>query len=229
MPGNGIDTDNTEWPPFNFPEAEESALRAAYEKAQVILEYGSGGSTVYAASLPGRRVFSVETDRDWAVRLQTRLDEDDLPGMVTVLHVDIGPTGMWGRPLSPAAWPRFSSYVLDVWSETFMRHPDVVLIDGRFRAACMIAVLTMIRRPVRVLFDDYAERTPYHMVEDFIRPVEMAGRMAIFDAAPGLLEPGDVRPLMAALGQVTYAGRPSYYDKLAAEAITQRYKDIDKP
>lgn len=217
-----------QWPPFDFPPAEDAALRAAYAAAEVILEYGSGGSTVHAASLPGKRVFSVESDRVWALRMQCRIDEDDLPGLVTVLHTDIGPTGKWGRPTNPAAWPRFPSYVLDVWSEPFMRHPDVVLIDGRFRAACMMGVLALIRHPVRVLFDDYADRRPYHVVEEFIQPVEMAGRMAVFDATPGLISVGDIHQTLSAFTQVTYAERAAHYDQPAAEAVVRRFLNMDK-
>ncbi|WP_255329139.1 hypothetical protein [Paracoccus albicereus] len=144
-----------------------------------------------------------------------------------MIYADIGPTGKWGRPTNPAAWPRFSGYVLDVWSLPFMQHPDVILIDGRFRAACMLAALAMVRRPVRVLFDDYVDRKPYHVVEDFIQPVEIAGRMAMFDIAPGLITLGDLRPMIEALGQVTYSERPTHYDKPALEAVLQRYKDMD--
>lgn len=42
-----------------MPPAEAEALRMAYEEAEVILEYGSGGSTVVAAELPGKHVTSV--------------------------------------------------------------------------------------------------------------------------------------------------------------------------
>ena len=53
-------------PELTLPDAEAALIRAAYAKADVILEYGSGGSTVLASELPGKSVFSVESDRDWA-------------------------------------------------------------------------------------------------------------------------------------------------------------------
>lgn len=98
------DPAGADWPAFDFPRAEADMLRAAYAAANVILEYGSGGSTVYAASLPGKRVFSIETDHDWALRMQRRIDEDDR-SLVSVIHADIGPTGKWGRPTDPALHP----------------------------------------------------------------------------------------------------------------------------
>ena len=52
-------------PTLTLPEAEAALITAAYDKAEVILEYGSGGSTVLAADL-GKKVVAVESDRDWA-------------------------------------------------------------------------------------------------------------------------------------------------------------------
>ena len=48
-------------PKLTLPEAEASALRAAYAAAEVVLEYGSGGSTVLAAEA-GAEVWAVESD-----------------------------------------------------------------------------------------------------------------------------------------------------------------------
>ena len=118
--------------PLTFPPAEAAHLRVAYEDAGSILEYGAGGSTWLAASLPGKLVLSVESDLDWALRLQQALDNAGLPSSAIVHHVDIGPTGDWGRPRDDRAWARFHRYPLEIWDQPCFRHPDVILIDGRF-------------------------------------------------------------------------------------------------
>lgn len=197
---------------LTLPEAEATQLREAYAGARVILEYGSGGSTLLAAGLPGKRVFAVESDADWALRLQARIDADDLPSPATIWHVDIGPTGNWGRPVAPAQWPRFHRYPVAIWNESFFRHPDVVLIDGRFRPACLMAVLALCRAPVTVLFDDYSERPAYHMVEEVITPARMVGRMAVFQARPGLIALQDLALLNRAFAQATFVDDPQRYD-----------------
>ena len=158
---------------------------AAYAQARVILEYGSGGSTLHAARQPGKYVISVESDRMWAIRLQNRIDAECTPSPVVVHHVDIGPTGDWGRPLDTTHWARFHRYPTHVWAEPFFRHPDVVLIDGRMRAACFVATFLRISRPVTVLFDDYAGRAAYHVVEQLAPPLRLIGRMAEFIIEPG--------------------------------------------
>jgi hypothetical protein len=214
--------DTPDWPPLSFAEAEAEAVRAAYAGARVILEYGSGGSTVLAAGMPGKLVFSVESDWRWALRLQAHIDGAALPSPATVYHVDIGPTGAWGRPVDDARWYDFYRYPLAVWDEAFFRHPDVVLIDGRFRAACMMATLWRITRPTTILFDDYVDRVPYHLVEEYIAPREAFGSMAVFDAVPGLVGAADISGLARALGQVTFDGCPAHYDRDADAAMALR-------
>lgn len=190
---------------LTFPETEAACLRRHYADARVILEYGAGGSTLLGASLPGKLVLSVESDRAWAIRLQKEIDEADLPSPAVVWYSDIGRTGAWGRPLDDSAWPRFHRYPLGIWDQEFFRHPDLVLVDGRFRCACFAGVCLRITRPVRLLFDDYVERAPYHAVERLAKPTEIVGRMAIFDLQPGLVRPDVVTHVFEMFTQVTYA------------------------
>ena len=169
---------------LSLPPEEADLLRARYTAAKTILEYGSGGSTELAASLPSKLVIAVESDRNWALKLQLQLDQANLPSPAIVWHVDIGLTGRWGRPVSDEGWQKYHRYPLSVWSEPFFRHPDVVLVDGRFRAACMVATALRITRPVTLLFDDYADRPAYHIVERLAAPVQVVGRMAEFHLHP---------------------------------------------
>lgn len=170
---------------LSFPEAEAALVRERYAAARVILEYGSGDSTVLAAEMPGKYVMSVESDRDWAISLQSWLHDARLPSPAIVWHVDIGPTGRWGRPLDDSAWQRFHRYPLQIWSEPFFRHPDVILIDGRFRPACLVAACLRIEQPATVLFDDYTDRPSYQaVVERLMKPERTVGRIAEFQIVP---------------------------------------------
>ena len=191
---------------LTLPDAEAALLRHHLAAARVVLEYGSGGSTLLAAGMPGKLVLSVESDRDWAIAMQAELDAAALPSPAIVQHVDIGPTGAWGRPLDAQHWPRFHRYALTIWDAPHFRHPDLVFIDGRFRPACFAATCLRITRPVTVLFDDYAEREAYHIVERIATPVEMAGRMARFTLAPGMVAQESMTALIALFSQASYAG-----------------------
>lgn len=174
----------TDWPKITLPLAERELLTRTYQTARVILEYGSGGSTVLAAQMPETLTFSVESDQAWACDLQRKFDGSDLPSPPILYPVDIGRTGRWGRPVDDGKWQNFHRYPLSIWIEPFFRHPDVVLIDGRLRPACFVATCLHITKPVTVLFDDYVNRPSYHIVENLVKPVETVGRMARFVIRP---------------------------------------------
>lgn len=214
-------------PPDNWPEIYlckdgRVAVEQAYTAASVILEYGCGGSTALAASMPGKLVFSVESDFGWANKLQNRIYDRYPNALVNVYYSNIGPVGAWGRPLDNSHWTLFHKYATSIWDEDFFLHPDVVLIDGRFRAACMMTTLARIERPVTILFDDYNRRTAYHVVEKFIKPDRLAGRMAIFEARPGLVSLSDLSDILCAFTQASFHDKKPYYRVDAKTSVRMR-------
>src|SRR5690606_13122234 len=127
-------------------------------------------------------IISVESDKAWVEKMQLVLDRDFPAAKVQLHWADIGPTGEWGHPLDQSAWKKYPLYPLGVWDKPWFRHPDLILIDGRFRVGCLLAALSRLERPVTVLFDDYATRQHYaKAVERFVKPVEIIGRMARFE------------------------------------------------
>lgn len=173
-------------PELTMPEAEGAALRAAYQAAEVILEYGSGGSTVMASEMPGKLVFAVESDAAWARMMEGWLAHaGPAPGTsVEVIWADIGKTKEWGYPATDEGWQRYAHYPLAVWDRPGFRQPDVVLVDGRFRTGCAMAAALRSKRPVTVLVDDYPRRKQYHRIEKFIGTPELTGRLARFEVTP---------------------------------------------
>ncbi|MEM6482746.1 MAG: hypothetical protein AAF681_12935 [Pseudomonadota bacterium] len=184
-------------PDLTMPPDEAAALREAYAQARVILEYGSGGSTLLAAEMPGKRVFSVESDKNWVSRMQTWLDAHPTASgtKVDIIWCDIGPTAKWGHPTDAAQYIKYAQYPLAVWDHADFEQPDVVLVDGRFRTGCALAAAYRSTSPVKVMIDDYMRRKHYHRVERFLGTPEMIGRMAAFH-----VEPRPVPP--EALGQI---------------------------
>ena len=181
-----------ERPVLTLPEPEAEALRAAYGAADTILEYGSGGSTVMAAEMPGKHVTSVESDRGWARMMRDwfRANPPAEGCAVDVVWADIGPTRDWGHPADDSAWRNFPDYPLKVWRRSGFRHPDVVLVDGRFRIGL---------RAGHGVFDhpagDAAVRRLHQndawfaKVEEFLGVPHIIGRMAAFEVAPMAVPP----------------------------------------
>lgn len=177
-------------PVLTMPEAEAAALAAAYAAADVILEYGSGGSTVLAGDRAQGAVFSVESDRDWLAGMQAWFDHHPPASRVILHHADIGPTRAWGFPKGKSKIDRFPAYPLSVWERADFLAPDLILVDGRFRLACMVTALYAIARPTVLLVDDYADRPAYHRFETLAGCPTMTGRLARFDLTP----PPDLPP-----------------------------------
>ncbi len=176
---------------FKPPLSDEvaAALRDACKGAQVLLEYGSGGSTFLALDAGVDFVASVESDAqgaaDIGVSLAGRFDADRF----LVHHADIGPTKAWGQPANRSGFRRYHLYATEIWDHPQFRHPDVVLIAGQFRVACFLATMIRCTRPVTVLFDDYIDRHSCHWIEELVPVQGMAGRMARFTVTPRALPP----------------------------------------
>lgn len=171
-------------PALTMPEAEAALIRTAYAQADVILEFGSGGSTVLAAEM-GKRVTSVESDKAWAQMMRDWFAAHPSAGQVDIIWSDIGPTKEWGHPVDDSGWAGFARYPLAVWDLPGFTHPDVVLVDGRFRMGCALATAFRITRPIPLYYDDYANRPRHHQIETFLgAPTKIVGRMARFDVNP---------------------------------------------
>ena len=175
-----------ERPELTLPEVEADALRTAYARAHTILEYGSGGSTVMAAEMPGKRVFSVESDKDWVQMMRGWFVQSPPASdtQVDVIWCDVGATRSWGYPVGTGEYLRFPRYPLEVWSLPEFEQPDLVLVDGRFRTGCAMATAFLTRAPVTLLVDDYKRRKHYHAIEDFLGAPALHGRMAQFEVTP---------------------------------------------
>ncbi|WP_423069265.1 hypothetical protein [Devosia sp. CN2-171] len=143
--------------------------------ASVYGEYGMGASTLWALANTRVTVQAVDTSVRWVDEVVSKATDR------TRLHatwVDLGPIGDWGWPKTYARRDRFANYIQAVWSDSVK--PDVVLIDGRFRVCTFLHSLLTGAAGTHILFDDYADRPWYHVVEDFVAPVEKHGRQALF-------------------------------------------------
>lgn len=169
-----------ERPELTFiPEVAE-LVRKYYEAADVILEYGSGGSTVMASEMAGKTIYSVESSRVWTKMMRAWFEEAQPVSMPVMQHVNVGPTGKWGTPKDASAFQRYHLYPLSIWDQEGFEHPDVILVDGRFRVACALTAMLKCTRKTTLLFDDYEGRRGYHVLEEFLEKQEVVGNMARF-------------------------------------------------
>lgn len=170
-----------ERPELTFTPEVADLVRKHYEAADVILEYGSGGSTVMASEMPGKTIFSVESSKIWTRQMRRWFKEAEPPSMPMMQYINIGETGKWGSPVDTEGFQRYHLYPLSIWDTGEFQHPDVILVDGRFRVACALTAMLRCTKKTTLLFDDYEGRAGYHVIEDYLEKKETVGNMARFE------------------------------------------------
>lgn len=192
-----------EGPDLTFPLEVALWVREHYDAATTILEYGSGGSTAMASQMIGKTVFSVENAAPWHQALAAWLADSNPVSDIRLHFENLGRTGKWGWPIVENKWQKYPRYPLSVWQRDDFIHPDVVLIDGRFRVGCFLATLFSIRKPVTVLFDDYVGReNKYRLCESFAPIVETQGRMVKFQLDPTQIDPARLLDVVTAFSKL---------------------------
>ena len=142
-------------------------------KAQNYFEYGSGGSTYHAAMSGNiKKVYSVESDKEWFDELKRRLKNNS---KVTYLFVDLkSKPNDWGNPGEGSTeedWKKYSGQFPQL-NETERKKVDMILIDGRFRIACCLKCFEGMNQNCTIAFDDFLNRPKYHVVLDYFDIVD---------------------------------------------------------
>ena len=179
-------------------EGEQALLRRELAAATHYFEYGSGESTLLALGQDNlRRIASVESDASFLERNllpRAEVRENLASGRLTLHPIDVGPTRNWGMPRDNSRRENWPSYprAIELAAEPW----DLVLVDGRFRIACVAVVL--LRCPkARILFHDFWNRPKYHVVREHCELLEREEKFGVFTAAPGLNEAA-VRSMLGA-------------------------------
>jgi hypothetical protein len=161
-------------------ENERNLLEKQFASASCYFEYGSGASTKRAVEFKNiTSIVCVESDRaffDNEVLPDSGVGEAVAHGRLQCLLVDIGPTKRWGYPRdrrSIGKWPNYPRAILST-EENW----DLVLIDGRFRVACMAAAL--LKCPsAKILVHDFWRRKRYQVMFDYCDVVEAADELVL--------------------------------------------------
>ncbi|ARV20031.1 hypothetical protein AEP_03106 [Curvibacter sp. AEP1-3] len=176
----------------DVPYLDEEALPyflSALGKANVLLEFGCGGSTVAAAKM-GKKFISVESDPKFLQAVKSKAGP--VVAGAVYIYADIGKTGAWGIPIfkriTSARLARWRTYYEAPWDILNACKDDsvLVLVDGRFRVACALSAFKRLQdNPgALILVDDYIGRPEYNVLEKYGDLVEVVGRMAVFRPKP---------------------------------------------
>lgn len=146
--------------------AEIKKFEEYLSKATNYLEYGSGGSTVFASKFENiKKIKSIESDSSWALKIQKE-------SRTEMNYINLGRTGQCGTPIDLSKkhlWPIYSKH----YSSEF----DLVLIDGRFRVACFLDIL--LKGTSTILFHDFSIRPEYHIVLEFSKIIDSVDTLVV--------------------------------------------------
>ena len=120
------------------------------------------------------RIISVDTDKKWINKVNISNNEK----RIDINWINLGEIENWGRPKTYEYRKHFIDYISCVWN--FKLKADVILIDGRFRVASFLFSLINAKEGSIIIFDDYMDRSHYHVVEEILEVYKKCGRQFFF-------------------------------------------------
>lgn len=149
--------------------------------AKYYAEFGSGGST-YQASVKSNiiKIYSVESDKEWIDKLKLKIP-NNVFYKCNFLYCDMDTIpNKWGYP-GPKSnindWINYNNALNINLSDEDKKKIDLILIDWRFRVACIMNCYNFINNDTIILFDDFTCREYYNVILNFFDIIETAGRM----------------------------------------------------
>ena len=187
-----ISLDNKSQMPDQYPmlmsPSEKDLLKKYTSTSKEYLEFGSGGSTFYVLkNSPSAMVISVESDAGWIefIRKWNYIRESE-KNRLRIHIVDIGQTGEGGVPVQMERKHSFPDYSSSVFSQINPEYIDTVLVDGRFRVACILQTILHCSQDVVILVHDFKNRFYYHAILNFLDEIEFTETLAVFKIKPDI-------------------------------------------
>ena len=157
-------------------DGDNLLFKSLAKKASIYAEYGCGHSTFWVSNNTQIKIISVDSSKIWIEKIKGIVKDQQ---EIIFQWIDCGELGEWGRPKTYEKRENFQNYINAIWQYPSFK-PDLILIDGRFRVACFLASLLNSNPGTKIIFDDYFDRPYYHVVEEFIQPIDKCGRQALF-------------------------------------------------
>jgi hypothetical protein len=93
--------------------------------------------------------------------------------------VNIGETKEWGYPVDDSRKEYYPQYSLECFAMD--KRYDLVLVDGRFRVACILQACLHLASGAIILCHDFWNRVEYHIVLPYLRVVDKVDTLAVFE------------------------------------------------
>jgi hypothetical protein len=164
----------------HMADDELACLERLLRRSKKVLEYGCGGSTVFAASLEHCHILGVESDLAWLrkVEAQPVVRDGITAGRIVLKHANIGPTAEWGVPSDGTSRYLWSRYGELPWTQR--SDYDLIFVDGRFRVACILHSVLRAPSDALIAVHDFWVRPEYHVVLPFLEWKETTKTLGVF-------------------------------------------------
>jgi hypothetical protein len=145
------------------------------KKSRFYLEFGSGRSTLFAQKIK-KKFISIEGDKIFFNIMKKKINNPSLR------YYNIGLTYQYSIP-----YFYYQKLVLNYSKSIFEELqrkkivPDLILIDGRFRVLVALQAhifMSKIKKIIRIIIDDYAQRYHYHILENFFK-IKVIGNFGV--------------------------------------------------
>ena len=159
--------------------SEQKLFKNHLKKSRCYFEYGIGGSTVQAYKLSNIPIYGIETCLKWIEKVEKNIKDKK---RYKCQFIDIGPTGSWGKPLTEEKKNNWTDYPTAIFNMDFKIPPDLILIDGRFRVACVLSAIKYIQQNninATLLLHDCL-RKEYRPINKYIKRVNQHQELLAF-------------------------------------------------
>jgi hypothetical protein len=137
------------------------------------LEFGSGSSTYHASLKTNlKKIIVVENDIHWFHRVNDFMKNNK---KFINLYIDIKTSpNNWGYPINDLDKTNWVSYsnIIKILNPNLLEQLDLILIDGRFRIACILKLHNYINNNCIILFNNFFERTVYNIILNYYDIIE---------------------------------------------------------
>lgn len=162
--------------PIMFNNQQEiDFLLNSLKSTDIVLEWGSGGSTLEI----GKRVkwlYSVEHDERWYEKVKNEIKANNLDNVI-LYRV---PRNKEEKSGDDGTYEDYKDYVNFISSQYDHLLFDVIFIDGRARVECAKVALQLLKDGGVIFIHDYRNpqeqyrRYEYEVVEEFLEPINGA-------------------------------------------------------
>lgn len=180
-------------------ESAPDRLRSLLAGSKLFMEYGSGASTLLAGELGVPSVISTDSDLERCTRVRAQFCSSYLRSVLCSIHVDAIPA----RPkrakslgAQPIVWPLYCAIAWRLVNR-LKQQPDVVLINGHYRSACLLMSLMRGKENMTILIEGYDKAACRERVEAVLKPRWVRQSTAEF-VMPALMQ-ADLRKLKSGI------------------------------